>query len=553
MTVCIQYARPTSGQNDNEIYGLDVAVNNLLVAWFKYGQQEKFICRPIDMPSFEHFKALALASGIDVDNRVVGLNAHFPKHNLEPITCLFRPDPLITDLVWQRTQLQGRGFATCGLIHTMSGERIARVVSDLCTAPSDATDALICPSKAIRDAVQRLWQIHEDYLNQRFGSSFRCPVQTPVIPLGIDTEKFLRITTKDKRAAQRQALNAAPDEIIILFVGRLSFATKAHPLPLLLAAERAAKRSKRKLRLVMMGYFKPQDMETHFRKLIADICATVQVDFIMNNDPRFPDGLWACADIFTSLIDNIQESFGLTPIEAMASGLPSVISDWNGYRDSVRDGQDGYLIPTLIPPPSAGQEIAEMYYNVGNHGVYLTATVQSTAVDIERCAEAFQNLANDDEKRMRMGESARQQARRTYDWKTIIKAYENLWQELAQKRQACAKTEVIPKNWPAVHPAYPNPWQMFRGFSSATLSLDTRVCTQLNTDEINVVFRHEMNFFVPEMLMSKEMMLDLITVIRNAGTTKINEIISKFPSLEHPRLWRCFGWLLKHGIIKEVK
>ena len=39
-----------------------------------------------------------------------------------------------------------------------------------------------------------------------------------------------------------------------------------------------------------------------------------------------------------SLADNIQETFGLTPVEAMAAGLPCVMSDWDGYRDTVRDG-----------------------------------------------------------------------------------------------------------------------------------------------------------------------------------------------------------------------
>ena len=249
---------------------------------------------------------MAAAAGHDPENAgASGSTSRWPKHNLESISCIFRPDPLIGNLLWRRQQLQSKGYASCGLVHTMSGERIARAVGELCVAPSDDTDALICPSEAIRDAVRSLWDIHAEYLNQRFGSNFRCPVQTPVIPLGIDTQKFARITAPDERDAQRQALKAAPDEIVLLFVGRLSFATKAHPLALFLAAERAAKAMKRKLRLVMFGYFKPKDMEQHFRNLAADICKTVQVEFVLNDDPRFPDGLWAAADIFVSLADNV--------------------------------------------------------------------------------------------------------------------------------------------------------------------------------------------------------------------------------------------------------
>ena len=206
MTFCIQYTRPSSGKDDGEIFGLDVAVTNFLSAYFKHSGQEKFICRPVDLPSFDHFKELAAAQGIDAEARCVGLDPRTPQHNLGSISCLFRPDPLIADLTWRRQQLASPGFATCGLVHTMSGERIARAVSELCIAPAGAGDALICPSIAIRDAVQNLWGIYSDYLNFRSGGKFKCPIETPVIPLGVDTEKFVRLTTPDKRAAQRQAL-----------------------------------------------------------------------------------------------------------------------------------------------------------------------------------------------------------------------------------------------------------------------------------------------------------------------------------------------------------
>ena len=383
MSVCIQYSRPASGSTESEIFGFDVAVTNFISAYFRYSAAQQFICRPTDMPSFEHFKALAEAEGVDAEKRVVGLDPRHPDKNLQSISCLFRPDPLTADVIWRRQQVAGRGFATCGLVHTMSGERIARAVGDLCLAPSDGTDALICPSVSIRDAVKSLWEIQADYLRHRFGGEFSCPVQTPVIPLGIDTEKFAARTGPGKRAAQRAALGVADDEVVILFMGRLSFATKAHPLPLFMAAEKAAKRTGRKVRLVMFGYFMPKEMEVFFRSLAEDVCKNVVVEFVLNSDARFPDGLWAGADIFASLSDNVQESFGLTPIEAMASGLPAVVSDWDGYREGVRNAVDGFLIPTTMPPAAAGMAVAQLYYNQGNYGVGLSGASQSTSVDIE--------------------------------------------------------------------------------------------------------------------------------------------------------------------------
>ena len=86
--------------------------------------------------------------------------------------------------------------------------------------------------------------------------------------------------------------------------------------------------------------------------------------------------------------------------------------------------------------------IAEAYYNEENYGVSLMGAAQSTAVDIARCAEAIRSLAEDDAKRKAFGASGRARAQNTFDWKHIIRAYEDLWRELAEKRRAAAKPGV---------------------------------------------------------------------------------------------------------------
>jgi hypothetical protein len=56
--------------------------------------------------------------------------------------------------------------------------------------------------------------------------------------------------------------------------------------------------------------------------------------------------LYQAADFFISPSDNIQETFGLTVLEALASGLPVLASDWDGYKDMVEHEVNGLLVPT---------------------------------------------------------------------------------------------------------------------------------------------------------------------------------------------------------------
>lgn len=561
----ISFQSPQSGQ-PGEVIGIDVAILNFARNYCRYTRQDQINVACSDDASYQRFLSLADEAGVAADRvrRLSGYEGDYLM--MHGGQTLFQPDPNAANWYWHRARTHAtKSYAVCSLVHTVTGSLTAGVLTDYLVAPSQVGDALICPSHAIKKAVGRHIEMYADYMNHRFGltgeSKLTCPVDFPVIPLAIEVERYVDRASPDKRAAQRAALNIADDEVAILFFGRLSYYTKSHPLPLLLAVEQAARKLRekdptKKLRLILMGFFSPPYLLEEYVALIREFCLTVVVDIVDKDDPRFPDGLWAAADIFTSLVDNYQESFGLTPIEAMAAGLPSVITDWDGYRDSVRHGVDGFQIPTLAPPPGSGQQIAWLTMNGGlEYGPSLAASMQSVAVDIDMAAAAFLLLATDPERRRRMGESARQRARDIYDWSKIIPRYEELWDEMYQKRTRFA-APALPAEWPGTHRAFPDPYSMFDSFPTRHIADSDIVVLAADAQQIERRLFHKMNRIIPGMLMQLPYAIQLLVWLGGQPQSTVaimNDAAKQLESgLSRETYMRTVGWLAKLGLIRVM-
>jgi hypothetical protein len=139
-------------------------------------------------------------------------------------------------------------------------------------------------------------------------------------------------------------------------------------------------------------------------------------------------GLFRAADVFLSLSDNIQETFGLTVVEALAAGLPVVASDWNGYKALVQHEVTGFLVPTKT---LAANTEWEAQLSLQPDALTHMYCAQTTAIDLPAACAHLLGLAQDRERARRMGQAASASAAQ-YDWSAVIRRYGGLWTRLRE-------------------------------------------------------------------------------------------------------------------------
>jgi D-inositol-3-phosphate glycosyltransferase len=294
-------------------------------------------------------------------------------------------------------------------------------------------DCLVCTTRSAEQVYRKMIAGAVEYLSTRLGVSVMPAAQTAVIPLGIDTGRYRALD----RAQARATLGIPLDRFVVLSLGRLSPESKADPVPLLLAFRKFSAGCPH-ARLVLAGDDTRSQGGPQMRKLAGALGIDSHIDIVPNLTFEQKIQYYSAADVFISLSDNVQETFGLTVVEAMSMGLPVVTSAWDGYKETVVDGETGCLIPTswLDAADDLGR-FAVLRQDPYTHR-QLSYTV---SVDIDAVAAALKTLADNPGLRRRLGENARRRAVREYDWSVVVRAYEALWLELLARGRNAADSE----------------------------------------------------------------------------------------------------------------
>jgi len=531
-----------------KLMGRNAAGESFLRGFLKFSNQKEFWIQVVEQHHANDFAHKVSTSGRKKPIRVVN------KHSLNELSrsgLVFYPGPGLGEHAYNRSISKG-SWSICGITHTTSSSGAMDSIVDLLISPIEPWDALICTSNAVKNNVLNLLQAQADYLRARLGITKLVLPQLPVIPLGIHTNDFN--FSADQKITARDTLEISDNTLVVLFMGRLSFHAKAHPLAMYQALEMAVKHTKKDVVLIECGWHANKSIAQSFSDAAQQACPSVRVVNLDGRQALNRKLAWLCADIFCSLADNIQETFGIVPIEAMAAGLPVVVSDWDGYKDTVRDGIDGFRIPTLMPQEGLGLDLANRYaLQLDSYDIYCGLSCSLISVDIQATKNAFISLFDSPELRRRMGEAGRQRAKENYDWEKIILQYEKLWSDLNQLQKFSVK-EMKPlfASWPARL----DPFYSFRQYPTNSLTPQTRLALVEDDldNSLKTIQLHQklsmVNFAKVIFPTDAEILIVLKAGFR--GPRKAIDFVSEISEDRQLFVLRSLVWFVKLGILREV-
>jgi glycosyltransferase involved in cell wall biosynthesis len=204
---------------------------------------------------------------------------------------------------------------------------------------------------------------------------------------GVDPLRFH--PDSEDRQAVRHELGIAQEAKVILFVGRLN--RDKGMLDLAVSFDTIA-RQHADVALLLVG----AEEDVPFSR-IQEICSAAQGRLHYVSFTATPERYMTAADIFC--LPSYREGFGMTIIEAAASGVPAVASRIYGITDAVADGKTGLLYP---------------------------------AGDVTALTQALLRLIADNELRQKMGNAARTRALEFFASEKITREMVKLYDSLSQ-------------------------------------------------------------------------------------------------------------------------
>lgn len=456
----IWYAQDGFDPAAKGINGRRVAGASFLKGFLRHATVDEFVFLTKSPDELPPVRALATDLRLEVPMRHVSL---LRPSAIAPVSTVFFPSPNYTSESWRRAPYGTAAWAICGITHTTSTAAVMQGFYDLRMGPVMGWDAVICTSNAVLGSVTHQMDLIDDHMRGHLHAAPPPRPMLPVIPLGIHCADFVPDATAGQ--ALRARLRAGPQDVVFTTIARLTPHEKFDPLPIYLAMQAAQRQlPDAKLHIAFCGLFRDDYSRKVFEEGAARLMPDVGFVLLDGANPADRRAVLSGADVFMFLIDNIQETFGLAPIEGMAAGLPLLVSDWDGMRDTVTPDVGFRVTSRSLPPQHLAQEALRYQGGIDSYVQYCASTSAMTEIDMPELTARILDLARNPDLRKRMGMAGAARARALYDWAQIIPQMQDLWAEQDAMRRAGAAQA---KRYPAEGlPVAPSPTALFGGYPS---------------------------------------------------------------------------------------
>ncbi len=472
-----------------------------------------------------------LEEQLGLDKKALSKVRFFPLEDLPlklksgDIDVLHKEDPKIDGLMQIcRSVTIPKTVVVTGVTHSLNyADDYLHYLNMLMLNPRN-TDAIVCTSDSANSVLNNLFE--ELRVSYPQVKETRLPA-LPVIPLGINKNliESLKNSNEDKKK----------DSLIrISYIGRINTLVKADLRPFFSVIKKLSTNYPELRFCIAGGVAQQQQQEL---QLLTHEVKQCQLERVVELMPNCTDehkvALLRKSDIFFSPVDNFQETFGLSIVEAMAANLPIVCSDWGGYKDLVDHEKNGFLLKSYsFPLPDDDAKFSPSTS-------YLPLDLSQRAViDIEDTYERFECLINNSELRIKMGEASRGKSHQ-YDWENVIKQYEALWENLSLEKNS-------------------DPLPLFKGISQS------RVFKEYLSEQLNFESSFELTFSnIREIRLpmihpffKKEVNQNILEkIIKVLLENPIMTGAQIFEKLNLPQKAFTFqmSYLLKYGLVRTIK
>ena len=535
------YSPATEGIN-----GRRVAGESFLKGYLRHADVDEFVIMAKKNEEAAAVRKLASVLRPEVALRPVGL---IRPAGIAPVNTLYYPGPNYASEAWRRAPYGMAAWSICGVTHTTSTPAVMQGLFDLRVAPVMEWDALICTSQAVRASVSYQLDLVDQHLAHLLGARTRPRPIMPVIPLGVHCDDF----APDVALGQglRKRLGAAPQDVIFTTIARLTPHEKFDPLPIFLAMQAAQRQltGGQRLHIAFCGQFR----EPYARKVFEEGAKALMPDvgFALLDGAKAEDrkAVLSGADVFLFMIDNIQETFGLAPLEGMAAGLPMLVSDWDGLKDTVSPDVGFRVTSRALAPRHLAQEALRLQGGIDAYGQYCAATSALTELDMPEMTARILDLARNPDLRRRMGQAGAARARALYDWKAVIPQMQDLWAE--QEAMRARHVATAPRYAPETLPVSPSPTGLFAAYPTQREEFGGRFAMADQTGPDWRALLALRNYAAMKRVFASPDQIAAVVAALQGGAGTAREVDTA-TGLGAVNTERILIWLLKYGLIRRV-